>query len=292
MKQLLLAEGIVIGLLLVLSGVLFYQLWKQHQILQFLLRKEKKENRIKSVVWKEEDERDLEMIKKRVDLVTLQNQINPHFLYNTLDSIRSKALLDGQKEIADMTQVLSKFFRYCISNSESLVRIEEELKHIGDYYYIQKYRFEDRIDMVVELESDEIQKYYIPKMSLQPLVENAFVHGLEKVSRKGLIRVKIQKTEDRILVTVSDNGAGMTIEQLDFMNERMNSMYIASSRRSGHNSIAVNNINARIKMTFGDSYGISYRSMIGEGTDVVVSIPIIDDFERVHYENKLESEVG
>jgi two-component system sensor histidine kinase YesM len=292
MKQLLLAEGIVIGLLLVLSGVLFYQLWKQHQILQFLLRKEKKENRIKSVVWKEEDERDLEMIKKRVDLVTLQNQINPHFLYNTLDSIRSKALLDGQKEIADMTQVLSKFFRYCISNSESLVRIEEELKHIGDYYYIQKYRFEDRIDMVVELESDEIQKYYIPKMSLQPLVENAFVHGLEKVSRKGLIRVKIQKTEDRILVTVSDNGAGMTIEQLDFMNERMNSMYIASSRRSGHNSIAVNNINARIKMTFGDSYGISYRSMIGEGTDAVVSIPIIDDFERVHYENKLESEVG
>lgn len=107
-----------------------------------------------------------------------------------------------------------------------------------------------------------------------------------------MIRVKIQKTEDRILVTVSDNGAGMTIEQLDFMNERMNSIYIASSRRSGHNSIAVNNINARIKMTFGDSYGISYRSMIGEGTDVVVSIPIIDDFERVHYENKLESEVG
>lgn len=291
MRALVIAEGFIIVLLLLACALLGYRLARQKRMLRFLAAREKHDSSQKPVVWEEHEEKNLELIKKRVNLFTLQSQINPHFLYNTLDSIRSKALLDGQKEIADMTQVLSKFFRYCISSNESLVRIGEELQHVKDYFYIQKYRFEDRVDMDVSLESEEILTYYIPKMSLQPLVENAIVHGLEKVSRKGLIQVKLVQTEERILITVSDDGIGMSPEQLDTMNERMKSMYISGSRRNGHNSIAVNNINARIKLTFGDAYGIFYRSMEGEGTDAVLTIPKVDDFERVHYENKLESEV-
>jgi two-component system sensor histidine kinase YesM len=284
-------EAVLIVLLALICALLVWRLVRQQKILRYLLEKEKQEKSQRPVVWEMEEEKNLELLRKRINLFTLQSQINPHFLYNTLDSIRSKALLDGSKEIADMTQVLSKFFRYCISSNESLVRIGEELAHVKDYFYIQKYRFEERFDMTIDLESAEILEYYIPRMSLQPLVENALVHGLEKVSRKGTVQVKLVQTGERIIITVSDDGVGMPSEQLDLLNERMKTMYISGSRRGGHNSIAVNNINARIKLTFGDAYGLYYRSMPGEGTDGVITIPKIDDFERVHYENKLEGEV-
>lgn len=282
------------GYLITFLGLLYslFLLYRQKRITDFLLQEKKKKER-KGIVWNEEESQKLEIMKKRVELYTLQSQINPHFLYNTLDSIRSKALLDGNNEIASMTEVLSKFFRYCISREEGLVQIREEVNHIMDYYYIQKYRFEDRFDMEIEVEDENIYDYYIPKMTLQPLVENAMIHGLEKVSRKGILTIRMQATEKRVTITISDNGVGMDIGQLDDMNRRMEQMLILGSRKGkgSHNSIAVTNVNARIKITFGEEYGIRYRSMVDEGTDAVISIPRIDDFMRIRYEEGLENQV-
>lgn len=272
---------------LVLQSVHIYYLYQQQKMMQFLILEKKRRTGKQAVLWEGEEADKLAVAKKRVELYTPQSQINPHFLYNTLDSIRSRALLNGQKEIAAMTEILSKFFRYCISHSESLVKIREELNHIRDYYYIQKYRFEDRFDMEIEVESEEIYDYYMPKMTLQPLVENAMIHGLEKVNRKGRLILKLFMTEKKIVAVVSDNGAGMSIEQLEGMNKRMARGLYAGSKKGNHNSIAVANVNARIKITFGEEYGIHYQSLENEGTDAIVTIPRIDDFGRNKYEDEL-----
>lgn len=281
--------GIIFGIVIVVFAVIIVFLYQQQSVMNFIVSKQKREQQKAKtgIVWDEEENQKLDVMKKRVELYTLQSQINPHFLYNTLDSIRGRALLDGNREIASMTEVLSKFFRYCISHDESLVQIREEINHIKDYYYIQKYRFEDRFDMEWEVEKDEIYDYYIPKMTLQPLVENAMLHGLEKVNRKGLLKIQMIATQKKVIITVSDNGVGMNMEQLAQINQRMEQMLLSGSKSKNHNGIAVTNVNARIKMTFGEQYGIRYRSLEQEGTDAVITIPLIDDFSRIRYEDKV-----
>lgn len=280
----------IIALILALNSYTLIKMYQQQRVMFFLLEEQKRENRISAgskMQWNQEEEDKLDVIKKRVELYTLQSQINPHFLYNTLDSIRCRALLDGQGEIASMTEILSKFFRYCISNDESLVKIKEEITHIQDYYFIQKYRFEDRFAMEITMENEEIGDYYIPKMTLQPLVENAMIHGLEKVNRKGVLELKLITTGNKVIITVSDNGAGMNVEELDRMNQKMDRLYMQSSKKGKHNSIAITNVNTRIRLTFGEGFGIQYRSMLHEGTDAIVTIPVINDFTRVRYEDRL-----
>ncbi len=259
----------------------------QNKLMNFLINEEKKKN-MHMPVWDEKEQGKLELLRKRVELSTLQNQINPHFLYNTLDSIRSQALIDGQNEIASMTEKLSKFFRYCIRNVEGMVKIQEEINHIQDFYYIQKYRFENRFEMIIKAENERIYDLYIPKLTLQPLIENSISHGLEKTSRKGLVTIKLSMTDTRVIIKVADNGIGMPPDQLERLNERMKRQQVEVSFSNGkHNGIALMNVNSRIKLTFGDEYGIHYRSMEGVGTDAVVTLPIIDEFQRVKYENTL-----
>jgi two-component system sensor histidine kinase YesM len=273
---------------LLLLGYDLFRAVKTNQLMDFLIRENKQRNKTR-VEWDLEEDEKLKMIRRRVEVFALQSQINPHFLYNTLDSIRSKALLDHQKEIASMTEILSKFFRYCISSDESLVKVREEINHINDYYFIQKYRFEDRMNMEIRIEDQEIYELYIPKMTLQPLVENAMIHGLEKQARQGEIIVTVNQTENKMVITISDNGIGMSSDQLDKLNERMKKQLLdAGAKGKRHNGIALTNVNSRIKITFGEEYGIHYRSMEGGGTVAMISLPKIDEFKRVKYENLME----
>ncbi|MCC8066129.1 MAG: sensor histidine kinase [Clostridiales bacterium] len=275
---------VVLLILLILAGV---KLYRQKKLIVFLTAQERRKKTQDRIPWESGETEELRLLRKRMELSTLQEQINPHFLYNTLDSIRSRALMDGQTEIAQMTEILSRFFRYCISNNDRLVRVREELNHIQDYYYIQKYRFEDKLDMRIEVETDEIYDYYLPKMTLQPLVENAMIHGLEKSAKKGRIDLHIFLANERLVILVSDNGVGMSPEQLAALNERMSGqLYEAGRKGSRHTGIALNNVNARLKLTFGEDSGIHYRSMEGEGTDAVVTMPVVDVFARVRYEEK------
>lgn len=278
---------LLLALILLILSVCFSV--KQARVMNHLIAEGRKRKREKAVAWKDEDAQELNLIQKRIELFVLQNQINPHFLYNTLDSIRSRAMMDGQAEIACMTEILSRFFRYCISNNDNLVKVREELSHIQDYYYIQKYRFEDRFEMEVEVEQEDIYELYLPKMTLQPLVENAMIHGLEKSEQKGRIQIRLMRTDKQLIIIISDNGVGISRENLIRLNERMEQHFMKTGRgKDRHNGIALSNVNMRLKITFGEENGIHYRSMEGEGTDAVITMPVVDVFFRVKYENQFE----
>lgn len=281
---------VMLWIMIFLILILALEIKRQQNIQNYLLAKESRKN-TRRIEWDEEESEKLKMIRRRVEYTTLQSQIDPHFLYNTLESIRSRALLDENEEIASMTEILSKFFRYCISNGEKLIKIREEINHIKDYYYIQKYRFEDKIDMEIKVEEEGLLDGYIPKMTLQPLVENAMIHGLEQITGNGKITMILQKMGKKIVIYVEDNGAGMSVEQLNKLNDKMRKPLIDANRQKGsHSGIALTNVNARIRIICGEEYGIHYRSAEGRGTQAALTIPYIDEFERVKYKEFFEVE--
>ena len=218
------------------------------------------------------------VLKKQAELNALQSQINPHFLYNTLESIRGEALIEGMDEIADMTEALGNFFRYSISSKGSLVTLEDELNNIQNYYLIQKFRFGERINLKVDMEDrDAIIGFRMPKLIIQPIVENAIFHGLENKIGKGTITISIAVTDQRLVLVISDDGSGIREDKLLEMNERLQKGIDFSERtEDGGSGIALYNVNQRIKLCFGDEYGIHVYSMLDNGTDVVITLPVVD----------------
>ncbi|MDO4321370.1 MAG: histidine kinase [Lachnospiraceae bacterium] len=221
----------------------------------------------------------LSLSKKQAEYLALQNQINPHFLYNILEGIRSEALLAGMDSVAEMTEALATFFRYTISKVDHLVTLEDELANIENYYVIQQYRFGDRLSLSIEYEDDdemEALSCLIPKLTLQPIVENSIYHGLEEKIGKGHLRIRIALTRQRLLITISDDGVGMAPDMLDKLNRKMTTALMEdlktnSEKRGG---IAVINVNNRIKLLFGEEYGLYFYSTPGLGTDVEITLPV------------------
>jgi two-component system sensor histidine kinase YesM len=278
--------SMITAVVLLVLLVWWMALTVRNQKLMMVLAADNKKKKNAQVDWAAEEEEKLQIIQQKVELSTLQMQINPHFLYNTLEVIRSYALVNGQQEIAVMTEKVSRYFRYCIGNSDHLVQIREETSHIMDYYYIQKQRFADRFTMEIRVETEAVYDYYIPKLILQPLVENAVSHGIERVMRKGQIVIHIFTTEKKLILQVSDNGCGIAEEQLEALNDKLRKrqVQVPSSKKGRSNGVAIMNANSRIKIAFGDEYGIHYRSMEDVGTDVIVTLPQIDEFTRTRYE--------
>lgn len=231
----------------------------------------------------------IDATKRQNEYLALQNQINPHFLYNTLEGIRGDALYAGLDNIADMIESLSEFFRYTNSNMKSLVALEDELSNVDNYYKIQQYRFGKRVNLKVEYDADDeskIMQCQVPKLTLQPIVENAIFHGIEKKIGNGVIRIKIEITAKRLIITVSDNGIGMSEDRLNEITERLNNStldYINSDSET-KGGIAIVNVNNRIKLLFGEEYGISIYSELNIGTDVEITLPYIDSCMRSEYE--------
>lgn len=219
--------------------------------------------------------------KKQAEYLALQNQINPHFLYNTLEGIRSEALCAGMDGVANMTEALGTFFRYTISNVDHLVTLEDELYNIQNYYMIQQYRFGDRLNVRVEYEEEEKEALMLllPKLTLQPIVENSIYHGIERKIGKGNLRIKIQTTTDRLIIVISDDGLGMEKEQLDLLNKKLRSTYLddVTQLKGKQGGIAIVNVNNRIKLLFGDEYGIYITSTMHVGTDVTITLPKVKE---------------
>ncbi|HKM06441.1 MAG TPA: sensor histidine kinase [Sphaerochaeta sp.] len=215
--------------------------------------------------------------KRQAQFLALQNQINPHFLYNTLEGIRSEALMAGLENVASMTEALSTFFRYTISNVENLVTLEQELENTRNYFFIQQFRFGNRMSLEVVIDDedmDEVFSYRIPKLTLQPIVENCIIHGLECQVGQGLLRIHIETTQSRLLVTVSDNGVGIKSSVLEKMHRNLSVRSFDYMKRDEHHGgIALVNVNNRIKLLFGEQYGLTVTSQIGVGTDVLISLP-------------------
>ena len=215
--------------------------------------------------------------KRQAQYLALQNQINPHFLYNTLDGIRSEALVAGVDHVAEMTEALATFFRYTISNVENLVTVEDELENCRIYFRIQQYRFGDRLNLVIECEEDnrqDILQCRIPKLTLQPVLENSIIHGTELKLGKGIQTIHLMLTEKRLLIRVSDDGVGMDEKTLAELNDKLgrSADQLNSEEKGG---IALYNVNHRIQLIFGEEYGMHIYSIENVGTDVEISIPAI-----------------
>lgn len=219
---------------------------------------------------------------KQAEITALQSQINPHFLYNTLESIRGQALMDDNKEIAKMVEALAAFFRYSISRKGSLVTLREELANIQNYMMIQRYRFNNRFTMEIFLDEEDECAYdfLIPKLIIQPVVENAIFHGLEEKLEGGNVSLEVIVTDKNLIITVSDNGKGMDTHILAALNERIHETGGQKAIREEllHSGIALPNIHKRIKLLFGEEYGVSVYSTLNLGTDVEITIPA--NYER------------
>lgn len=220
-----------------------------------------------------------DLLEQKMKYIELQNQINPHFLYNTLENIRAQAFIDGNETIADMTEALSRFFRYNISKDNDVVHLSEELDNIQTYIQIQQYRFLDRFSFQIFYHGNEeaVLHCRIPKMTLQPIVENAISHGVENKIEQCHISVHIETVENKLILLVSDDGAGMEEKILDRLRESLSNGETATrseEKQTNGDGIAIANINKRLKLLYGEEYGItSISSMLGIGTEVEITIP-------------------
>ena len=219
---------------------------------------------------------DRELAETKMKFAQLQNQINPHFLYNTLENIRARAILDDNAVIADMTEALSRFFRYNISKRSDIVKLSEELDNIRTYMHIQQYRFSNKFDFQVFIHDDDtsVMEAMIPKMTLQPIVENAIFHGMENKLGKGHIEIHIESDENNVFVLVEDDGAGMSPGQLEELQNKLNAPSDGTwDTANGSHGIAMRNINNRLKLLFGEECGITVSSTEGIGTEVELTLP-------------------
>jgi len=207
---------------------------------------------------------------QQAKFLALQTQINPHFLYNTLEGIRSEAMIGGVFTAAKMSELLGNFFRYNISNMDQLVTIEDELRNLKNYFHIQQFRFEDRIQMEIIFEGEiaVIKRCATPKLILQPIVENAIQHGLEPLSRQGTVTVRFHLYEAHLKIIISDDGVGMEAQELESLNARMEIDEVSET------SIGMENVNKRIQLLFGKDYGIRFYSKASQGTDVELTMPV------------------
>ena len=232
------------------------------------------------------------ILKKQAEIDALQSQINPHFLYNTLESIRGQALAEGVTEIADMTEALSRFFRYSISQKGNLVSLKEEIKNVENYFIIQQYRFNNKFQFLFKYdeENEDILEYLLPKLTIQPIVENSISHGMETKVGKGSITIRIVETEKRLIISIIDDGIGMdnaTVENLNYrLNNSMKEEPLSNNKK--HTGIALINVNERIKLSFGKQYGISIESTQSFGTDVEIILPLIKEEPPVPLSEKRE----
>jgi two-component system, sensor histidine kinase YesM len=209
-------------------------------------------------------------LKRKSDLKALQAQINPHFLYNTLDSIIWMGEMGQNKEVVLMTSALSKLFRISISKGRELIPISDEIAHVESYLTIQKMRYKDKFEYLIDIDPN-LYSQTILKITLQPLVENAIYHGIKEVDHKGIIQITGEELDGNIKLEVIDNGKGMTIDELEKLIRNLDT----SSDSSVHSKqgMGVRNVHERIQLYFGANYGLSYISNPGTGTRITVLIP-------------------
>ena len=202
---------------------------------------------------------------REAEIASLQAQINPHFLYNTLNCISWKALERHQAEISQMVVALSKMFRFSLSGGDIDVTFRQEMDNVNDYLFLQKMRFEERLKVYVDI-PDELCQVRIPKYTVQPIVENCLIHGLGESTPDGCIWISAFEDEAGVAIDVCDNGAGADPAQM----ARILSGEEPARKGHGH---GVRNVNERLKLLYGAEYGLTYSCSVGGGTRVRIRLP-------------------
>lgn len=215
--------------------------------------------------------RNEEITLRKTELKALQAQINPHFLYNTLDAIGWMCEEERSKEAVEMVNALAKLFRISISKGHELIPIEKEVEHAKSYLMIQKFRYKNQFVYEFQVE-DACLPYLCNKITLQPIIENAIYHGIDRMVEQGRITIRIFQDGDDIVFQVEDNGIGMTKEQC---------RQILNSESGGYNyngigGIGIKNVNDRIRIYFGEKYGMEITSELDEGTCVTIRMPRVE----------------
>ena len=209
----------------------------------------------------------LKTSQKDAELKMLTSQINPHFFYNTLETIRMKARVNKQYEIEELVKMLGKILRSSIQAGEKEVEVKSEVELVEYYLKIQQYRFGERISYTIEVETGLENKRILP-LILQPIVENSIIHGLEGKEENGLIVIAVRKEEELMVISITDNGSGIEEEKLEMIQKEL------KSRRFKGEHIGIGNVNQRVKLKYGDEYGVTIKSEVGVETVVEIRLPL------------------
>lgn len=215
-----------------------------------------------------ETERETQEKLKRADFNALQAQINPHFLYNTLDSINWMARMNRTDKVERMIDSLTSFLRIGLSRGKVFITLEEELKHVESYFVIQKERYSSLLTYQIDV-PESLHDCQVIKMTLQPLVENALYHGIKEKDEPGTITIRAKEEGEQLVVTVQDDGLGMTPERLEQVREMMR-----TGVAQNQDAYGIINVQRRIKSYFGEAYGLSFESEYQKGTTVTVVMPL------------------
>lgn len=216
-----------------------------------------------------------QILLNEMEIRFLQHQMNPHFLFNVLLTIQIKAKRSGNETIYKMVSKLSALLRASIyTNNVDRITVGEELEYTEFYLYLQKMRFEDRFFYKIIVEDEELKKSIIPKFVIEPIVENAVIHGIENIENEGMIRIVLKKMGTDLLVTVQDNGAGFDVK------EYFNSLEQAENG-SSREKIGLKNVDLRLRHIYGEEYRIKIKSKINTGTTIYIKIPIEEREENV-----------
>ncbi|MFD0714324.1 sensor histidine kinase [Paenibacillus sp. GCM10027626] len=225
---------------------------------------------ITEVYQSEINNKELELKTRESELYALQTQINPHYLYNTLNAIRGNLLEKGDKQNAEMVKLLAQSFRNVLNKGGQMITLNEELDIIDTYLKIQSFRFAERLVYTIHI-SKELQHYKIPRLSLQTLVENAIVHALEKNEGQTVITIRADIVDaDTYCIYVEDNGLGMSPERLAEVQEWLNDVTDAA----GEKHIGLRNIQQRLQHIYGAKYGLRVESALGAGTKAILLLPV------------------
>ena len=233
-----------------------------------------------------EREYEKKLLKKEAELNMLQSQINPHFLYNALDAIRGDIVEEGLGDTADMVEALAKFFRYSINMKNNIITLEEELDNLDNYFKIIQYRFENRFYLINDCDYNNaaLMEYKIPKLIIQPIVENSINHGLEPKTGMGIIHIRSTFTNRYLEILIQDNGIGMKQAELEQLLDRFSDRAAdRTAEKPKKGGIALINVNKRIKLYYGEEYGLEINSLEQLGTEVKILLPPIKEKgEQVH----------
>lgn len=224
------------------------------------------------------------VIEEQTRLKALQEQINPHFLYNTLDTIRGYAVMEEAPLTSDMIEVLSRLFRYTISQKNELITLQQELSIIYDYIKIQEYRINQHIVFLKKIDTDfQVMDYKIPRLIIQPFIENAIKHGFKGMTKDFTITLSVYRTQTRLVISIADNGGGMAPEELKALNLKLSQegdvsvQKLNEAEKSSGTGIALANVSSRIKLIFGGAYGVVAYSALGRGSEFQISLPYPND---------------
>ncbi|WP_091027804.1 sensor histidine kinase [Paenibacillus sp. CF095] len=233
--------------------------------------------------------------KRDAEMRSLQEHIKPHFLYNTLDTIHWMARKEGAEDVSGMVGALSRLFRIGLSKGQDYIPLHSEIEHMTSYLQIQQTRYRDRLQYTLNIPED-LRDLFVLKLLLQPLIENAIYHGIKGRRGPGHIRVEARLEHNRLLLTVQDNGAGMSNERLAEMQQLLEAPLAsleASSPGMTGKSYGMLNVQARLRLSFGDEYGIMLESQEGEGTSVTIIHPLMRELpatKQINNEERQESE--